>query len=44
MNDAGGSEENKGIGEEHVNTMGFAAEGGGFNATKAGVGKEAGRK
>ena len=41
--DAEGSEE-KGTGQEHVKTTGFASEGGDFDATKPGAGKEAERE
>lgn len=40
----GGSSKEKGTGEEWVKTSGVAAEGGDFDATKPGAGKEADRK
>lgn len=38
------SEESKGTGQEYVRTTGFAADGGDFDATKPGAGREADRK
>lgn len=39
-----GDQESKGTGEQYVRTTGFAADGGDFDATKPGAGKEADRK
>lgn len=40
----GGKSENKGTGEQYVKTSGLQADGGDFDATKPGAGKEADRK
>ena len=42
--DKGEEEKSKGTGEEYVKTTGLAADGGNFDATKPGAGREADRK
>jgi len=42
-NKEGGSDESKGTGEQYVKTSGLAADGGDFDATKPGAGREADR-
>jgi hypothetical protein len=39
-----GDQAGSGTGEEHIKTTGFSADGGDFDATKPGAGKEADRK